>query len=194
MPSAWYKNWFDTEYYHKLYSHRNDEEAQLFLDNLIKHLELRPDMKLIDIACGKGRHSIYLNKRGYDVTGIDLAKSSIGYASQFENDRLRFFVHDNRKVFWPGHFDVALNLFTSFGYLETRSDLLNQLKHMAENLRGGGRFILDYFNSAYIATCSFDDEQIVKDDIHFVIKKRIEGHQVIKTIHVNSGTEEDTYN
>ena len=84
----WFVSWFDTPYYHILYKHRDDTEAQLFMKNLIKTLEFSKKQLLLDLACGKGRHSIYLNALGYNVIGADLSKNSIAHAKQFENERL----------------------------------------------------------------------------------------------------------
>ena len=64
------------------------------------------------MACGKGRHAIYLNQKGYDVTGIDLSPQSIAIAKESENEKLHFAVHDMREVFQANTFDFVLNLFT----------------------------------------------------------------------------------
>jgi SAM-dependent methyltransferase len=63
---------------------------------------------MVDIACGKGRHSKFLAAKGFDVTGIDISTDSIQYAKQFETDNLHFFVHDMRLLFWINYFDYAL--------------------------------------------------------------------------------------
>ena len=104
----WFETWFDSPYYHILYKDRDDKEAELFLDKLIAFLSPVPDSRILDVACGKGRHSIYLNKKGYKVTGYDLSEESISYDKQFENDRLEFYLHD-------GCFISALN-FSVFDY------------------------------------------------------------------------------
>ena len=94
----WFANWFNSPYYHILYKNRDEKEAELFIDNLLHKLRLKKGSKLIDIACGKGRHATYFNKKGMDVVGIDLSKNSISIAKQFENPSLIFNVHDMRKV------------------------------------------------------------------------------------------------
>ena len=58
----WFSTWFDTPYYHILYKNRNDEEAQTFMDNITHYLNMPENGTILDLACGKGRHSIYLNK------------------------------------------------------------------------------------------------------------------------------------
>lgn len=184
MAAEWYKDWFDTNYYHLLYDGRDMAEAEDFLDRLAEHLKIPANSRIVDIGCGRGRHSIYLNKLGFDVTGIDLAGKSIDEARKFENEGLHFYRHDNRNVFKEAYFDYAFNLFTSFGYLETRKDLLKQLIRMRDNLKVSGIFVLDYFNSETVKECDFVKQHLIKNDISFEIEKRVEGHQVIKTIEV----------
>ena len=90
----WFASWFDTPYYHILYKDRNYREAQIFMDNLTHYLNLPEKAKVLDLACGKGRHSIYLNQLGFDVVGADLSENSIAIASKNSNDTLHFQVHD----------------------------------------------------------------------------------------------------
>ena len=78
--TQWFTSWFDTPYYHTLYKDRNHSEAQVFMDNLTNYLNVPEHGEILDLACGKGRHSIYLNSLGYNVTGVDLSENSIEYA------------------------------------------------------------------------------------------------------------------
>ncbi|MBC7524978.1 MAG: methyltransferase domain-containing protein, partial [Flavobacterium sp.] len=114
---TWYASWFDSPYYHILYKDRNYREAQIFMDNLTRYLNLPEKAKVLDLACGKGRHSIYLNQLGFEVTGVDLSENSILEAKKNENESLHFNVHDMRNPFHQ-KFDAIFNLFTSFGYFE----------------------------------------------------------------------------
>ena len=120
--TKWYASWFDTPYYHILYKDRNYAEAELFMKTLTHYLNLEPGDEILDLACGKGRHSVYLNSIGYNVTGADLSENSIAHASKFENDTLRFQVHDMCKPF-AFQFEAVFNLFTSFGYFENEEDV-----------------------------------------------------------------------
>ncbi|MFI0492366.1 SAM-dependent methyltransferase, partial [Flavobacterium sp.] len=113
----WFASWFDTPYYHILYKERNDHEAQIFMDNITHYLNLPENAKVLDLACGKGRHSIYLNQLGYEVVGADLSENSIAEANKSQNETLKFQVHDMRETF-DDKFDAIFNLFTSFGYFE----------------------------------------------------------------------------
>jgi len=93
----WYSSWFDTPYYHILYKERNYREAQIFMDNLTHYLNLPEKAKVLDLACGKGRHSIYLNQLGFNVLGADLSENSIAEASKNSNETLNFIFHENQE-------------------------------------------------------------------------------------------------
>ena len=62
IPKKWFHNWFNSPYYHILYTHRDEEEAEFFLDNLCAYLTPKDQSTILDIGCGRGRHAIYLNK------------------------------------------------------------------------------------------------------------------------------------
>ena len=102
---AWYKDWFNSKYYHLLYKNRDHNEAALFLDNISNEFKNK-NAKILDVACGKGRHAKYLNNLGFDVTGIDLSVNSIKYAKEYENQKLKFHQHDMRNIFDENNFDI----------------------------------------------------------------------------------------
>jgi SAM-dependent methyltransferase len=182
MPKKWFQNWFSSPYYHILYHQRNDEEAEFFIDNLCTFLKPQPESKLLDIACGRGRHSVYLNKKGYDVTGIDLSNANIKFAQQFENESLQFLVHDMRNAFYINYFDIAYNLFTSFGYFETEKDHLKALSAFNKSLKKSGILVLDYFNSEKMMRHLTHQEVKRVDGIDFHISKKVENGKIIKSI------------
>lgn len=145
--SEWFKSWFNSPYYHLLYKNRDEQEAKNFIDILLKELNPKPNAAILDLACGKGRYSRYLAKKGYYVTGLDIAEESIAFAQQFENEHLTFFQHDMRLPFRINYFDYIFNFFTSFGYFETEKDHLKTVVNIAKGLRPEGKFVLDFFNS-----------------------------------------------
>jgi len=98
MPKTWFKDWFNSHYYHLLYQHRDDQEALDFIEKLVAHLQPAPGSKMLDVACGKGRHSKALAEMGFDVTGIDLSDESISEAKLNESDSLHFYQHDMRHI------------------------------------------------------------------------------------------------
>ena len=59
-----YNTWFDSTYYHMLYEDRGYNEAKKFVHTILNHLKLDKNSKILDAACGKGRHSIEIEKLG----------------------------------------------------------------------------------------------------------------------------------
>ncbi|HEY6062718.1 MAG TPA: class I SAM-dependent methyltransferase [Chitinophagaceae bacterium] len=146
---TWYKNWFNSPFYHKLYFERDEQEADAFIKKLVAHVKPSPGSRMLDVACGKGRHSKTLASLGFQVTGIDISPDSIAYAKQFEKDNLDFFIHDMRLPFWGNYFDYAFNFFTSFGYFNTRREHDDAVRTIAKSLKPGGVFVIDYLNVHY---------------------------------------------
>ncbi len=179
--TKWYASWFDTPYYHILYKERNDTEAQVFMDNLTNYLSLQQNDKILDLACGKGRHSIYLNKSGYNVTGVDLSKNSINHASQFKNENLKFEVHDMRTPF-SEQFDAVFNLFTSFGYFECDQDNLNTIQSIKSNLNETGFGVIDFLNAEQVIANLVPEENKTVDNITFHIKRYYKDGYIFKDI------------
>ncbi|MGK4568744.1 class I SAM-dependent methyltransferase [Flavobacterium sp. 3HN19-14] len=172
----WFASWFDTPYYHILYKDRDHAEAQLFMDNITNYLNLPEDAKILDLACGKGRHSIYLNELGYDVTGADLSENSIVEASKSANEKLHFVVHDMREPF-AQKYDAILNLFTSFGYFENDSDNLKTLQSICKSLTEYGFGVIDFMNVDQVISNLVPQETKTVDGIDFHIRRfYIDGH------------------
>lgn len=181
QKKEWFENWFDTKYYHILYQNRNDDEAHFFMNNLVKHLGVKPNAVVLDLACGKGRHSIFLNEKGLDVTGLDLSRESIEYAKQFENDSLHFDVHDMRKVY-PKQFDYVFNLFTSFGYFENERENQDAINAMKKMLKKDGVLVIDFLNAHKTIADLVAKEEKILDGITFHITKNVVDGFIVKTI------------
>jgi SAM-dependent methyltransferase len=146
----WYKDWFNSSFYHKLYFERDDSEAQQFIDRLLGYLQPSGESRMLDVACGRGRHSKFLAGKGFDVTGIDISGASISYAKQFETAKLQFFQHDMRLPFFINYFHYAFNFFTSFGYFNTRREHDDAMRTITQSLKKGGTLLFDYLNVHYI--------------------------------------------
>lgn len=187
MQRKWFQYWFNSPYYHILYSQRNDAEAEFLIDNLFAWLKPEKESKILDIACGRGRHAVYLNKKGYDVTGIDLSEQSIRYAQQFEKKNLHFFVHDMRRLSFINYFDIAVNLFTSFGYFETEKDHVNALKSFRKGIKADGTFVIDYFNTKKILKNLTQQEIKTVEGIEFHLQKFVSEGKIIKHINFEHG-------
>jgi SAM-dependent methyltransferase len=182
MTKEWFKNWFDSPYYHILYHQRNDAEAELFIDNLLAYLHPEPEANFLDIACGRGRHAIYLNRKGFAVTGIDLSESNILFAQEFQQENLHFFVHDMRNALTGESFDTIFNLFTSFGYFDSFEDHVLALQQFKKSAKPNGVLVLDYFNTAKIIRHLAPIEHKTIQGIEFSITKEVLNEQLIKTI------------
>jgi SAM-dependent methyltransferase len=178
---TWFSSWFDTTYYHILYKGRNYREAQVFMDNITHYLNLPEKAKVLDLACGKGRHSIYLNQLGFDVLGADLSENSIAIANKNANETLHFKVHDMRDPF-EEKYDAIFNLFTSFGYFENDEDNLTTLKAIKESLSEYGFAVIDFMNVTQVLNSLVPEETKTVDDINFHIKRYLKDGHIYKEI------------
>ncbi|MBK7884189.1 MAG: methyltransferase domain-containing protein [Chitinophagaceae bacterium] len=170
MKQAWFKNWFNSPYYHLLYFNRDEQEAAAFINKLILHLQPPAGSTMLDVACGKGRHSIQMANNGFDVTGIDLSEESIAEALEHERENLHFFTHDMRLPFCINYFDYAFNFFTSFGYFKTRREHDNTIRTIAQSIKPNGTFVMDYLNVHY-----------AEDHVVHLSEKEIEGVNFVIT-------------
>jgi cyclopropane fatty-acyl-phospholipid synthase-like methyltransferase len=177
----WFVNWFDTPYYHLLYDHRDKNEAEFFMKNLVSFLKLKKDDKVLDLPCGKGRHSLFLNTQGFDVVGADLSKNSINIAKKFENNTLKFTTHDMREPLLR-KYNAIFNLFTSFGYFDDDESNIKVLKNFKNGILENGVVVIDFLNIDKAIKDLIPKQQLIKNEITFYIKKYIENDFLIKEI------------
>lgn len=178
----WFSEWFDTSYYHTLYKHRDYSEASEFIDNITQFLQLKSNTSCWDLCCGKGRHSIYLNKKGYKVVGTDLSEQSIIEANKSANATLDFYTQDMRTLFRTNYFDVVFNLFTSFGYFDKQQDDLRVFSSVYKSLKPKGLFVFDFLNAQCVRNNFVAKMESTIDGMTFHITKTIENNTVIKNI------------
>lgn len=197
----WYASWFDTSYYHILYRDRDYKEAGAFMRRLTQRLELSTTSHILDLACGRGRHSMYLNRLGYKVTGVDLSPSSIAFAkaqltnnttstSTIENEqsllpldpsRIKFEVH-NMTVPHDEQFNAVFNLFTSFGYFDDVADNVNTIKAIYANLQPGGYAVIDFMNAPQVVKNLVSYNEKTEEGITFKQWRRFENGHIYKDI------------
>lgn len=180
--SQWFHRWFDSPYYHKLYFNRNEQEAAAFIDSLVTHVQPLAGAFMLDVACGRGRHSKLLAAKGFDVTGIDLSISSINEAIKSESDNLHFFQHDMRLPFRVNYFDVVFNLFTSFGYFNTTRENDNVIRTMSSALKEGGMLVMDYLNVHYAEDHLVHKSELQLDGVNFFVTKWFDEDHFYKKI------------
>lgn len=178
----WFESWFNSEYYHLLYNNRDIHEAQTFVNNLCSFLELPPSAKVLDLACGAGRHARQLASMGYCVTGLDLSLHSITQAKQYENEHLEFYVHDMRKPFRTRYYDAVFNFFTSFGYFPTEREHLKTLQSVAVAMRPQGLFVMDFLNTAYVLDNLKSESVEQRNHITFYIRRSLQAGFFVKNI------------
>ena len=192
---AWYRDWFNSPFYHKLYFERDENEAQNFISRLLDHLQPPKDSLLLDAACGKGRHSRFIAEKGLDVTGIDLSMENISFAKQFEHEKLHFYQHDMRLPAWINYFDFAFNFFTSFGYFNTQREHDDAMRMLVNSLKPTGTLLFDYLNVHYVEERLVHNEMKNVGDTQYEIHRWMDEDHFFKKIIVTdpSLSEPQTY-
>lgn len=178
----WFVSWFNTNYYHILYKERDLTEAANFIQNIIHFLEIKDRTKVLDLACGKGRHSVILNQLNLDVLGVDLSENSICEAKKYENETLNFKVHDMRNPLDGFQFECVFNLFTSLGYFDSNEENIKMFQSIDSYTQKGGYFIIDFMNSEKVIQTLRKKETKIIDQIEFKISKEIINGYIIKKI------------
>jgi SAM-dependent methyltransferase len=178
----WFKSWFDSAYYHKLYAHRSEKEAADFIDELIAELQPAEHAVMLDVGCGNGRHCRQLAAKGFNVMGIDLAFSSIKHAKKYETPLLHFFQHDMRFPFGNNYYDYVFSFFTSFGYFKDDTENQKVIRNMASALKPGGTLVFDYINAQYTAEHLVPSEEKEIDGIIYSIARWMDNKHFLKKI------------
>ena len=180
-------NWYETAFrkqYLDLYYNRNDESAKVEAEFAARVLGLPADSRVLDVACGAGRHARALSELGHRVIGIDLSRDLLAAANDVRCARA-----DMRALPFYGSFDAATSFFTSFGYFD---DAGNQatLDAMAGALRNGGVLLLHFMNAAAVTAHLVAESEEEREGELFKIRLRIEDGRVLKE--VETGTESYT--
>lgn len=189
QPQSWYRSWFDSPYYHSLYHRRDEREAAQFIDRLIKYFDPKPKAEFLDLPCGRGRHTIEIHKRGYRVTGLDLAPKNIAIANESATEGLAFDVHDMREPYRTEGFDFVLNLFTSFGYFSELEQNMDVLRAAWTNLKPKGKLLIDFLNAEPTIKGLRPTEKLEIDGVVFNIYRQYVDGTISKTIEVTDGAE-----
>ncbi len=192
--AEWFESWFNTEEYLSVYRHRNDAEAEKLVNLILKKVDIFPGSDIIDLACGAGRHSILLAEKGFNVTAVDLSENLLGVARKTAEDlnlKINFVNADLRNFCISSKFDLALNLFTSFGYFEKDEENFALFTKGFELLKPGGQFVIDYFNTNYIQRNLVPHSEGIINDKKVIQDRKIVGNRVIKNILIaKNGTKE----
>lgn len=147
MPE-WFEEWFHDEYL-ALYPHRDEADAEQLVALLRREVGWDPGWRVLDVACGPGRHARAIEAAGARCIGLDLSMTllrrarSLAHAPLIRADMRRIPVR-------PRSMDLTLNLFTSFGYFEDDAQHRTALAEMVSTVRHGGWFAMDFLNAARV--------------------------------------------
>lgn len=150
----WFENeqfWID--FYPYMFGGERFERAVEQLDQLLALLELDGG-DVLDLCCGPGRHSVELARLGFRVTGVDRTPFLLDKARRRAAEagvEVEFIEQDMRRFARPESYDLALSMFTSFGYFETEEEDLQVLGNLCRSLRAGGRAVVDVSGKEHIA-------------------------------------------
>jgi SAM-dependent methyltransferase len=159
--SPWYQSFFEEDYL-KVYGPVLDEETTGREVAFIGHvLDLSPGDRVLDLCCGHGRHTIGLSQNGYLVTGQDLNSALLSQARRRADEwglQVQFVHSDMRTIPFSSHFDAVINVFSSFGYLESEEEDARVLRAVANALKKEGRFLADMINREWVISNYVRDE------------------------------------
>lgn len=144
----WFEEYFGEEYL-LLYPHRDEEDAERLVDLLTRTVGLQPGWRVLDVACGTGRHGAAFRSRGARVVGLDLSQHLLQRAQGAA--RLPVIRSDVRRIpVRPRTMDLTVNLFTSFGYFDSDAEHGRALREMVATVVPGGWFAIDFLNAARV--------------------------------------------
>lgn len=143
--AEWFEEWFNEDYL-ALYPHRDDADAARLVALLRASLPWDPRWRVLDVACGPGRHARALEAAGARCFGLDLSMALLRRARQVTG--IPLIRADMRRIpVRPRSMDLALNLFTSFGYFDDDAEHRAALEAMVATVRRGGWFAIDFLNA-----------------------------------------------
>lgn len=153
LSREWFEDWFNHPLYLKVYHHRDNAEAELCVETILKITGTPPDGRVLDIACGAGRHAIAFARRGFNVTANDLSCFLLDTAKNEAREKglgIGFSCSDMRSINLGQRFDLIVQLFSSFGYFETDQEDRSVIRNVSGMLCPGGWYVLDLINPVYL--------------------------------------------
>ena len=182
---SWYKEWFNSENYLQVYSHRDAAEAERLVGLIEKELNLKSGTSILDMACGAGRHSIAFAKKGFKVTAVDLSQKLLDEAKKnasIAKVNIDFVLSDILEFGSNQKFDLVVNLFTSIGYFEDDDENYSIIVKAYKLLNEDGYFVLDYFNKDYLIQNLIPTSVISENGVKITQNRLISEDRVVKKI------------
>lgn len=184
----WYIAWFSSPAYLKLYAHRNFKEAKETVEMILHRTHLLKKQtvpKVLDIACGAGRHAVAFAEKGCDVTANDLSDFLLQEARRLAEKHkvvVHFSQQDMRMLSAEAEYDLVVQLFTSFGYFEDAHDDERVVQNVVRALKPGGLYVLDFFNAEKVRRSYEPLTQRVIEGVLVCEERKIVGDRIRKTI------------
>ena len=176
QQTPWYVDWFGEDYL-LVYAHRDETEARKMVDLAEKLSPIPRGSRVLDLACGAGRHAVEMARRGMNVTGLDLSQTLLSEAKRWADEcgeTVSWVNQDMRQTVDPGGFDLVVNLFTSFGYFDTDAENQAVLSAIHNNLRPSGGFVMDYLNRDCVINNLIEHDEAVIDGVRVVQHRTID--------------------
>ena len=171
----WYVEFFHSDY-QSIYNSMFDEEIiQSEVDSIINLFTLNKADSLLDLCCGPGRHSILMSKLGFDMTAVDLNFQYLSQITDYtkrNNLDIKVVRSDMRHLPFYEKFNLIINMFTSFGYLEKDDDNLQVLKTIHTALKPKGWLLLDMLNREWVVANNIKTEWKIAADNQLIIEHR----------------------
>jgi len=147
----WWEDLFNDDYL-RTCEKLSDEQIAREVDFVEDSLGIERGGAVLDLACGTGRHTIELARRGYEVVGLDLSLAMLARAGEDAQDheaKVNFVQGDMREMTFDEQFDGVFCWNTSFGFFEEEKNAL-VIDRIHRSLRAGGLFLLDVINRDFL--------------------------------------------
>jgi len=182
QEADWFEEWFGQDYL-DIYQHRDETEAERAIELIATNMAGRRIDRVLDLACGAGRHTRVLRERWWTV-GLDLSMSLLRVARRESSDGPYVRADMRELPFAGGSFDLVVNLFTSFGYFEDDSEHVRVLSCVSDVMKHGGTLVIDYLNASQVRRELVPYDERVENGITIEQRRTIspDGRFVEKTI------------
>ena len=189
-PREWFEDWFNHPLYLKVYSHRDDAEANRCVETILRvtGLDREPGKaSVLDIACGAGRHAFAFSRKGHQVTANDLSAFLLSTAeSEAVNSGLdiAFSGCDMRTIRLDRQFDLVVQLFSSFGYFKTEEEDRSVLRNVQLLLCPSGWYVLDLLNPSWLGSHFVPRNEKKAGALSITEERTLSDNQVVKRIDI----------